>query len=171
MQAFLAKLAEEYPVLLTAEILVLLTIAALTFFSRRLLVPIAERYSRSYREYRIKLITKHLRYIDHLLSNEQQRIRRLVYDSALFLFYTIALVAFIVLDLMLSISAPLHLIDLPEEWRALLKLGLSQGCLLAGVGSSILGLHKNSQIRIIADAETTRLRLAASLATLRTDTR
>jgi hypothetical protein len=44
MDTFFAQVAEYYPVLLVAEILVLLTLGVLGYLLRRLAEPFAERY-------------------------------------------------------------------------------------------------------------------------------
>jgi hypothetical protein len=71
----------HYQVLLPAEILVLLTIAVAAVFWRRIVRPSLDQRFKSYRLRTISSLQSKIAWIDSHCSDDQIRLRRLLYDA------------------------------------------------------------------------------------------
>jgi hypothetical protein len=91
METFLGKLSEEYPVLLAAETLVLLTLGTLGYLLRRFAMPLAERYLEWYREKKLRSLSASIEYLDTLIKDNQDRTRSLFFAGCYWIFYTVLL--------------------------------------------------------------------------------
>ena len=86
---FFSKVASEYPILVIAELLALLTLAGLAALFRQLLRPLAERYWNAYRSSRISYLEARLSWLDDLEKNRSKNIIDLIRHGITMLYHTI----------------------------------------------------------------------------------
>jgi hypothetical protein len=82
INSFFSKVVNEYPILLVAEILVILTTAIAIAIFRRILRPLAEQNIYIYRQYRIRKLSDKEKLLNSMIDDVQIRIMKLI-DSVI----------------------------------------------------------------------------------------
>jgi hypothetical protein len=111
ISTFLSKVGTEYPILLTAELLVLVTLALVAALFRRLLRPFVARYFHSYRDRQISHCNGKIKILEDALNNDQNRMIEMTRSGILAVIYATFFFGTSVFTLIILLLRGEHLAD------------------------------------------------------------